>query len=69
MEQSIAGEAKEIALKHAKACAIELVEKVAIDALKEAVKKTNTPFDDIAVAALEAPLKQALIDALNKIGA
>lgn len=57
----------EIAKKHAKAMAVELIEEVAVQALEEAVKKSATPMDDVVVAALKEPLKKALLDAVNKI--
>ncbi len=61
-------QAKEILVKYAKALAIELVEVVAYPALEEAVKKTPTPIDDIAVASLKQPLKDSLKELLEKIG-
>lgn len=59
-------EAKEIVIRHGKAMAVELIEKVAIDALKDAVQKSATPIDDVVVAALAEPLKKAIIDAIQK---
>jgi len=59
--------AKAIVLKHGKEMALELVAQAAIPALEEAVKKTTTPIDDLVVAALKEPLKQALIDLIGKI--
>lgn len=61
-------ELKEIVVKHGVALATELVEAIAIPALEEAVKKTSTPIDDIAVAALKEPLKASLLGALAKLG-
>lgn len=56
----------EIVVKHGKAMALELVEQVAIQALEEAVKKSETPIDDVIVAALKEPLKQALIKLIQE---
>lgn len=50
----------------AKAFAIELVVEAAIPALENAVKKSATPIDDVVVAALKAPLKDALIELIEK---
>lgn len=55
-----------IVVKHGKAMALELVEQVAIQALEEAVKKSETPIDDVIVAALKEPLKQALIKLIQE---
>lgn len=56
-----------IALKHGKALAIEMIEVVALPALDAAVKKSETPLDDIAVAALKEPLKNAIKELLSKV--
>lgn len=57
---------KDAALKHGKALAKEVIEAILFEAIEEAVKNTSTPFDDMAVAALKEPLKQALLAALDK---
>lgn len=62
-------QAEAIALKHAKACLLELVEQVGIEAIKAEVAKTANPIDDVVVAAVADPLKKALIDLISKIGA
>lgn len=67
MEQSITEAMLEIVKKHGKVMALELVEAAAIPALEEAVKKSATPIDDMVVAALKEPLKQALKDLIEKI--
>lgn len=59
-------EAGEILKKHGKAMAIELVEVVLFEALKQAAQKSPSQFDDAALAVLEAPLKQALKEAIEK---
>ncbi len=59
--------AMEIVKKHGKAMALELVEMAAIPALEEAVKKSASPIDDVVVAALKEPLKQALKDMIEKM--
>lgn len=57
----------DIVKKHGKAMALELVEAAAIPALEEAVKKSATPIDDVVLAALKEPLKQALKEMIEKI--
>jgi hypothetical protein len=59
--------ALEILKKHGKAMLIEIVDEVAIQALKNAAEKSATPIDDVVVAALAEPLKQALKDLIGKI--
>jgi len=67
MEQDLGKVMLEILKKHGKVMALELVEAAAIPALEEAVKKSATPVDDIVVAALKEPLKQALKDLIEKV--
>lgn len=59
--------ALEIVKKHGKAMAIELVDAVLFEAIDEVVKKSETPIDDLVVAALKEPLKAALKGLLEKI--
>lgn len=59
--------ALEIVKKHGKAMAIELVDAVAIAALEQAVLKSATPIDDVVLAALKEPLKQALKELIEKV--
>ena len=54
--------AEEIAKKHGKAMAVELIQAAIFPALEEAVKKSPTPIDDVVLAALEEPLKKAMMD-------
>jgi hypothetical protein len=58
-----------LAIKHGKAFAKEALVECAFPALKEAAKASATPIDDIVLAALEQPLKDALIALLDKVGA
>ncbi len=58
--------AGEILKKHGKAMCIEMVEQVAIEALKQAAAKSATPVDDAIVAVLAEPLKQALKELIEK---
>lgn len=58
----------EIAKKHGVAFAKEALVELAFPALKEAVKKTATPIDDVVLAALEEPLKKAITEQLEKLG-
>ncbi len=57
----------EIAKKHGKAMAIEMIDQVLFIALDEVVTKSATPIDDVVLAALKEPLKKALKNALEKI--
>jgi hypothetical protein len=59
--------ALEIVKKHGKQMAIELVAVAAIPALEAAVKKSATPIDDVVVAALKEPLKEALIKLIEEV--
>jgi len=52
-------DAKVIVLKHAKAMALELGAAALFPALEQAVKVSKSPIDDIVLAALEQPLKDA----------
>ena len=63
----LADKAKAVALKHAKAMAIELVEEVALEALKAAAAKSENKVDDAVVMALGEPLKASLKEMLEKI--
>ncbi len=67
VELSVGEKLGEIAKKHGKAMALEMVSEVAIPALEEAAKKSSSPIDDLALAALKEPLKQALIGLLEKL--
>ena len=57
----------EIAKKHGKAMAIEMVDEILFIALDDVVAKSATPIDDVVLAALKEPLKKALKGALEKI--
>jgi hypothetical protein len=46
---------------------VKVVDKVAVPALEEAAKKTETPIDDVVLAALKEPLKQVLKEYIEKI--
>jgi hypothetical protein len=59
--------ALEIVKKHGKAMALEMIAELAIPALEEAAKKSATPIDDLVVAALKNPLKEALLEMIEKI--
>lgn len=52
-------DAKVVVIKHAKALAAELGEVAIFPALEKAVKESKSPIDDMVLAALEAPLKDA----------
>lgn len=64
---SVGAQLGEIAKKHGKAMAIEMIDQVLFIALDEVVAKSATPIDDVVLAALKEPLKKALIEALQKI--
>lgn len=63
----IKAEALKILVKHAKAMLIEEMELVMVPALEEAAKKSATPLDDLAIAALKQPLIDAVKKQLEKI--
>ena len=66
-KMEVGKELGEIAKKHGKAMAIEMVDQVLFIALDDVVTKSATPIDDVVLAALKEPLKKALKDALEKI--
>lgn len=58
--------AVEILKKHGKAMCIEMIDAVAIEALKQAAAKSASPVDDAIIAVLAEPLKQALKELIEK---
>lgn len=60
MPSELVNQMGEIAKKHGKAMALEMVEAAAIPALEAAAKKSETPIDDMLLAALKEPLKAEL---------
>lgn len=66
MNPEVTAKLKEIAIKHGKAFALELIAECAMPALKEVVEKSPTKIDDAVLLALGEPLKAALIDMINK---
>lgn len=62
---SFAQDAGAILLKKAKEAGLEIVEVAVFPALQKVVKDSATPIDDVVLAALEAPLKKALIDLVS----
>jgi hypothetical protein len=66
MEQELKDQLVEIAKKHGVALAKDLALVIAFPALKAAVAKSETKIDDVVLAALEAPLKEALEELLAK---
>jgi len=66
MNEVLVLKVKEIAVKHAKDLSKEIINEVLFAAIDEAVKKTATPIDDVIVAALKEPMKQALLDLIEK---
>jgi hypothetical protein len=59
--------AKEVAIKHGKALALEMLDLVLIPALEKAVAKSETPIDDVVLGALKNPLKEAVKELIEKI--
>lgn len=51
--------------KKAKEAALEIVSMQVFPALKKVVAESPSPIDDVVLAALEEPLKKALIDLVN----
>lgn len=56
----------DIAKRHGKAFANDLVDLYLIEALEKAVAKSATPIDDAVLVALKEPLKTALKELINK---
>ena len=67
MNETIVQKLLEIAKKHGKEIAIELINEVLEPALKEAVSKSSTPIDDAVVAALLPSVKAELLKLIEKI--
>ena len=67
MSAEVVAKLGEIAKRHGKAMALEMVAECAIPALEEAAKNSATPVDDMLIAALKEPLKAALIGLLGKV--
>ncbi len=66
MEQELKDQVVELSKKHGVAFAKDLALVIAFPALKAAVAKSETKIDDVVLAALEAPLKEALEELLAK---
>ena len=58
-----------MAIKHGKEFAKEALVECVFPALKEAAKASASPIDDVVLAALEEPLKAAVLALLEKVGA
>jgi hypothetical protein len=67
MDPILIQQAKDLIASHGKSLALDMVNLIIFKALEQAVKKSVTPIDDVVLAALEAPLKQAAIDMINKL--
>ena len=67
METNIAEALGEIAKKHGKQMAAEIVVEILEPALKEVVAKSETPVDDVIAAALLPTLKAELLKLIEKI--
>ena len=67
MSPELIAKLTEIAKKHGKELASELVSEVAFPALEQAVKNSASPIDDVVLAALKEPLKAALVEMIGKI--
>ena len=65
--EEVTKELAEIGKKHGKAFLNETLEVVAIPALKLAAEKTPTKIDDLILASLGEPLKEALKEMISKI--
>lgn len=56
----------DIAKRHGKAFANDLIDLYLMEALEEVVKKTATPIDDAVFVALKEQLKTVLKELINK---
>jgi len=56
----------DIAKRHGKAFANDLIDLYLIQALEDVVKKSPTPIDDAILMAMKEPLKTALKELINK---
>lgn len=57
----------EMSKRHAKEMAQEMVVELIFPALKQAAQESAMPWDDMAMAALEEPLKKAALDLIGKL--
>lgn len=67
MDEKLVEKLKDLAIKHGIAFAKEALIETAFPALKVAVEKSESKIDDVVLAALEEPLKKALIDLVDKV--
>lgn len=66
---ALALKAKEVAIKHAKALAAEMVAEVLPAALEKVAADSENKVDDAIVAMVKEPLKLAVLELINKIEA
>lgn len=66
---ALALKAKEVAIKHAKALAAEMVAEVLPVALEKVAADSENKVDDAIVAMVKEPLKLAILELINKIEA
>jgi hypothetical protein len=66
-KEQLLGNLGEIAKKHGKEMAKEMLVEILFPALKLAAAKSENKIDDLALAALEGPLKQAALELLEKV--
>jgi len=67
MNEQVLEAAKQIVITHAKQMALELIEAALIPALEAAVQKSETPIDNVVLAALKQPLKDGLIELISQV--
>ena len=59
--EELGAQLADIAKKHGKAMAVEILAEALVPALEQAAAKTETPIDDTILALLKEPLKVELI--------
>jgi hypothetical protein len=67
MDEQLVEKLKELALKYGVDFAKEAIVEIAFPALKLAVEKSDSKVDDVVLMALEAPLKAAVLELLEKV--
>lgn len=65
--EDLKAKALEITLKHAEMALKDVMVELAFPVLKAAVEKSESKIDDMVLAALEEPMKRAVLELVDQI--
>ena len=65
--EDLKAKALEITLKHAEMALKDVMVELAFPVLKAAVEKSESKIDDMVLAALEEPMKKAVLELVDQI--